>query len=73
MSLSTALTSVKSNFTKYLAKGAGAAALGVVAYDSHIIGKIQSDVYAKAEMQMLVLTDLAIRNTFQARATQLQN
>ena len=38
MSLSTALTSVKSNFTKYLAKGAGAAALGVVAYDSHIIG-----------------------------------
>ena len=48
MSLSTALTSVKSNFTKYLAKGAGAAALGVVAYDSHIIGKIQSDVYAKS-------------------------
>ena len=48
MSLSTALTSVKSNFTKYLAKGAGAAALGVVAYDSHIIGKIQSDVYSKS-------------------------
>ena len=47
MSISTALTSVKTNFTKYLAKGAGLAALGVVAYDSHITGKLQSDVYSK--------------------------
>lgn len=47
MSISTALTSVKSNFTKYLAKGAGIAALGVVAYDSHVIGKLQADVYSK--------------------------
>ena len=48
MSISTALTSVKNNFTKYLAKGAGAAALGIVAYDSHIVGKLQADVYSKS-------------------------
>ena len=48
MSISTALTSVKNNFTKYLAKGAGAAALGIIAYDSHVIGKLQSDVYSKS-------------------------
>ena len=41
MSISTALTSVKSNLTKYIAKGVGAAALGVVAYDAHVVGKLQ--------------------------------
>lgn len=41
-------TSLKNNFTKYLAKGAGLAALGVVAYDSHIWGRMQADVYAKS-------------------------
>lgn len=35
--------------TKYLAKGTGLAALAMVAYDSHIIGKIQADVYAKSK------------------------
>lgn len=39
----------KDNVIKYLTKGAGAAALGVVAYDAHIIGKIQSDTYAKSK------------------------
>ena len=48
MSIRTALTSVKSNFTKYLAKGAGVAALGLIAYDAHIVGKLQSDVYSKS-------------------------
>ncbi len=48
MSIKTALTSVKSNFTKYIAKGAGIAALGIVAYDAHIVGKLQSDVYSKS-------------------------
>lgn len=47
MSISTALTSVKSNLTKYIAKGVGVAALGVVAYDAHVVGKLQSDVYSK--------------------------
>ncbi len=49
MNISTALTSVKNNFTKYLAKGTGLAALGVVGYDAHVIGKIQSDVYSKTK------------------------
>ena len=48
MSIRTALTSVTNNFTKYLAKGVGVAALGVVAYDSHVVGKLQADVYAKS-------------------------
>lgn len=48
MSLSTTFSSVKNNFTKYLAKGVGVAALGVIAYDSHIVGKLQSDVYSKS-------------------------
>lgn len=41
--------SLKNNFTKYLAKGTGLAALGVVAYDAHTWGKIQADVYAKSK------------------------
>ena len=48
MNIRTALTSIKGNFTKYLAKGTGIAALGIVAYDSHIVGKLQSDVYSKS-------------------------
>lgn len=34
---------------KYLVKGAGIAALGVVGYDAHIIGKIQADTYSKSK------------------------
>ena len=49
MSIGNVFTSVKGNFTKYLTKGVGAAALGVVAYDSHIVGKIQADVYSKVK------------------------
>lgn len=48
MSISTALTSVKNNLTKYIVKGTGVAALGLVAYDSHVMGKLQSDVYSKS-------------------------
>lgn len=39
----------KDSVVKYLTKGAGIAALGVVGYDAHIIGKIQSDVYSKSK------------------------
>ena len=39
----------KDNVIKYLTKGIGVAALGVVGYDAHIIGKIQSDTYAKSK------------------------
>lgn len=48
MSISTALTSAKNNFIKYLPKAVGVAALGVVGYDSHVLGKIQADVYSKS-------------------------
>lgn len=37
----------KSNVVKYIVKGSGLAALGVVGYDAHIIGKMQADSYAK--------------------------
>lgn len=49
MSISTALSSVKNNFAKYAIKGAGVAALGVVGYDAHVLGKLQSDVYSKSK------------------------
>ena len=48
MSISTALSSVKNNFIKYLPKGVGVTALGIVAYDAHVLGKLQSDVYSKS-------------------------
>lgn len=47
MSISTALKSVKNNIPKYIYKGAGAAALGIIGYDAHVLGKLQSDVYSK--------------------------
>ena len=37
----------KSNMVKYATKGAGIAALGIIAYDAHIIGRLQADSYAK--------------------------
>ena len=47
MSISTALKSVKNNIPKYIYKGAGAAALGSIGYDAHVLGKLQSDVYSQ--------------------------
>ena len=41
------INAIKNNYGKYLAKGAGALALGIVAYDSHTLGKISSGAYAK--------------------------
>lgn len=37
------------NMTTVLAKSAGVAALGLVAYDSHIAGKIESHAYEKTQ------------------------
>lgn len=37
----------KGNIVKYLTRGAGITALGVVAYDSHVLGRIQADSYSK--------------------------
>lgn len=43
------ISAIKNNYGKYLAKGAGALALGIVAYDSHTLGKIHSSAYAKTQ------------------------
>ncbi len=40
---------IGANITKYIAKGVGIAALGIVARDSHIMAKLQSDVYAQSK------------------------
>lgn len=37
---------ITKNSGKILTRGAGLAALGLVAYDAHYVGKIQSDLYA---------------------------
>lgn len=47
MKLSNVFT--KDNVIKYLTKGAGAAAVGIVGYDAHIVGKLQSDTYSKSK------------------------
>lgn len=39
-------TTIKNNAGKYLKKGVGLGALGLVGYESHYIGKMQSDRYA---------------------------
>lgn len=38
---------IKNNYGKYLAKVAGATAVGMVAYDAHVIGKLKADTYAQ--------------------------
>lgn len=43
------VNNVKNNYGKYLAKGAAIGALGMIAYDSHIVGKLQSDSYSKTK------------------------
>lgn len=39
---------IGSTLTKCLVKGAGIGTIGVIAYDSHIMGNLQSDMYAKS-------------------------
>ncbi len=43
------ITAIKSNYGKYLARGAGAAALYLVARDAHTYGKIQADINRKSK------------------------
>ena len=45
----TIISAIKNNYGKYLAKGAGLVALGVVAKDAHTLGKINSEVYAQTQ------------------------
>lgn len=44
----TLISNIKANYGKYLCRGAGLAALGLVAYDSHVMGKLRADVEAKS-------------------------
>lgn len=37
------------NVIKYLTKGVGLTALGIVGYDAHIVGRLQADCYAKGK------------------------
>ncbi|MBQ8669596.1 hypothetical protein IJ472_07430 [bacterium] len=46
MSIGSIASKIRTNAGKYLVKGVGIAALGLVAYDSHYVGKIQADKYA---------------------------
>ncbi len=48
LSLSRFTNAIKNNYGKYLAKAAGAAAVGMVAYDAHILGKLNADIYAQS-------------------------
>lgn len=45
--LSNITTAIKNNYGKYLAKTAGAATVGMVAYDAHVIGKLKADTYSQ--------------------------
>ena len=49
VSLKSITQAIKNNYGKYLAKTAGAAAVGMVAYDAHIYGKLQADTYAQSK------------------------
>lgn len=42
-------STLKGNTGKYLTKGVGVAALGLVGYDAHNIGKMQADIYASEQ------------------------
>lgn len=64
--LSNITSAIKNNYGKYLAKAAGAVAVGMVAYDAHVLGKLKADTYsqskeanrtAKVANNMLYLTE----------------
>lgn len=38
---------IKNNYGKYIARCVGTAAVGLVGYDAHIMGRIQADMYSK--------------------------
>lgn len=45
--ITSAKAAIKANPGTYLIKGVGAAALGLMAYDSHVAGRIEADSYQK--------------------------
>ena len=48
VSLKTITQAIKNNYGQYLAKAAGAAAVGMIGYDAHIYGKLQADTYSQS-------------------------
>lgn len=49
MTILTKITNALPSATSLITKGAGLAALGVVAYDANYVGKIKSDLYASTK------------------------
>lgn len=43
------ISNVKNNYGKYIAKAVGVGALGMIGYDAHIVGLLQSDSYSKTK------------------------
>lgn len=43
------LSNIKNNYGKYIAKAVGVGALGLIGYDAHILGLLQSDMYSKTK------------------------
>lgn len=43
------LTGIKSALPKIITRGAGLAALGIIAYDANYLGKVQSDLYSSTK------------------------
>lgn len=48
VSLKMITQAIKNNYGQYLAKAAGAAAVGMIGYDAHIYGKLQADTYSQS-------------------------
>lgn len=46
--ISNITSAIKNNYGKYFAKAAGAVAVGLVAYDAHVVGKLKADTYAQS-------------------------
>ena len=46
---SNCLSNIKNNYGKYIAKAVGVGALGMIGYDAHILGLLQSDMYSKTK------------------------
>lgn len=43
------ISNLKNNYGKYIAKAVGVGALGMIGYDAHILGLLQSDMYSKTK------------------------
>lgn len=44
----TCINNVKNNYGKYISKGLAVGALGLIGYDAHVLGLLQSDMFSKS-------------------------